>query len=186
MNVLVGGISFEMQRWSGTDWTSENDALGPRSLLTLHIGDGNSLAAVGGQIYVAWTGNGLDVQGNPRAQQTMFRGGIATSASEQSASTDHGLELEPPRPNPFDQETEFSFRIPGTSGLSGPSPTTLRVYNSTGRLVRELMDEPCQPGIHTARWDGRDDGGNKVASGVYFARLEHKSEGRTTRLVLLK
>jgi flagellar hook assembly protein FlgD len=62
---------------------------------------------------------------------------------------------------------------------------TLSVFDVAGRRVRTLVDGWMRAGPHSSRWDGRDDGGRAVASGVYFARLE---AGRilSRRMVLLK
>ena len=49
---------------------------------------------------------------------------------------------------------------------------SLRVYDVSGRLVRTLVDGEKGAGYHTAVWDGRDDAGTEVASGVYFCRME--------------
>jgi flagellar hook assembly protein FlgD len=63
---------------------------------------------------------------------------------------------------------------------------TLRVYDVSGRLVRTLVDGRQPEGVATATWDGRNDGGGRVASGVYFYRLEAGDTRATRRMVLLK
>ncbi len=73
--------------------------------------------------------------------------------------------------NPFNPATQIRFEMPN-AGLA-----TLRIYNLQGRLVRKLLHELRTAGVHTIRWDGRDDRGTHVTSGVYFIRFE--SGGRT-------
>jgi flagellar hook assembly protein FlgD len=46
------------------------------------------------------------------------------------------------------------------------------VYSVDGRRVRTLVRESREPGEYQATWDGRDDGGNPISAGVYYARLE--------------
>ncbi|MDP2808158.1 MAG: FlgD immunoglobulin-like domain containing protein, partial [bacterium] len=53
----------------------------------------------------------------------------------------------------------------------------LCIYNVQGQLVKTLVNTAQPAGRHQAQWDGRDAGGNKISSGIYFARLE--AEGRT-------
>jgi hypothetical protein len=88
--------------------------------------------------------------------------------------------LEPNVPNPFNPATTIRYQI-GAAGA-----VTLRVYDVTGRLVRTLVDGQRVPGAYEARWDGRDERGRGVASGVYFYRLHAGDFTRTRRMVLLK
>jgi hypothetical protein len=83
-------------------------------------------------------------------------------------------------PNPFNPSTTISF------GLSRVSRVKLSIYDTSGRLVRVLVDEEKGAGHHTARWDGRNSIGMPVASGVYFYRLVSDSLDRTCKMVLLK
>jgi hypothetical protein len=72
----------------------------------------------------------------------------------------------PCTPNPFNPKTTVHF------GVTTRGPAQLVIYDVRGRVVRVLVDEPdIAPGIHQAAWDGRDDQGRAVASGVYLAQL---------------
>jgi subtilisin-like proprotein convertase family protein len=88
--------------------------------------------------------------------------------------------LENARPNPFNPATVVKYGAP----VGGPA--TLRVYNVAGRCVRTLVSGEVTAGYHEARWDGRDDGGAAVSSGVYFFRLEAPGYRGSTKAVLLK
>jgi flagellar hook assembly protein FlgD len=64
---------------------------------------------------------------------------------------------------------------------------TLNVYSIAGRLVRALLDGEIQtPGPYRIQWDGKDERGRSVASGVYYYKLEANGEILTNRMVLLK
>jgi hypothetical protein len=90
------------------------------------------------------------------------------------------LLLAPCHPNPFGDGTSVSFTMPA-SGRS-----VVRVYDVAGRLVRTVDDSFREPGPHEVLWDGRDAGGESVACGVYFVRLEASGESRTRKVVLLR
>jgi hypothetical protein len=90
------------------------------------------------------------------------------------------LELLPNTPNPFNPETAFRFALPQATQVK------LEVYDLAGRHVRTLVDELVQAGWQTARWDGRADGGARVASGVYFCRLAVGSCELSRKVVVLK
>jgi flagellar hook assembly protein FlgD len=60
------------------------------------------------------------------------------------------------------------------------------VYDIRGRLVRVLVDRPIGAGRHTVHWDGKDEHGDRVASGVYFVRLDVGSESEVRKLTILR
>jgi len=83
-------------------------------------------------------------------------------------------------PNPFNPSTTIEFTLP-ESGF-----TTLLIYNISGQKVRELAADHMTAGTHSLTWDGRDDGGNAVSSGVYITRLVAGKQVATGRMILLK
>ena len=91
------------------------------------------------------------------------------------------LELEQNVPNPFNPRTSISYRV-AASGFA-----QLRVYSPGGALVRTLVSRVHDAGeVRRVEWDGTDDRGRRVASGIYFYRLENAGEVRTRKMVLLK
>jgi hypothetical protein len=80
------------------------------------------------------------------------------------------------RPNPFHQTTTIAFSL-ATSG-----PVELAIYSVDGRRVRTLASDIRDPGEYSVEWDGRDDGGNAAAAGVYYAHLV-SAQGRFTRAI---
>jgi len=83
-------------------------------------------------------------------------------------------------PNPFNPQTTIAFSIKDR-GL-----VTLKVYNVAGELVRTIADEQFTAGSHTKVWDGRNDAGQPVSSGVYFYKLVSNNFTQTKKMVLLK
>ena len=83
-------------------------------------------------------------------------------------------------PNPFNPSTTINFTL-DRSGY-----TSVVIYNIMGQSVRELVTGQMNAGIHNVDWDGRDDSGNAVSSGVYICRLKMGEQVATKRLMLMK
>jgi len=77
-----------------------------------------------------------------------------------------GFNLYQNYPNPFNPETSIKF------SLDQPQHVRLSIYSLGGQLTRILENEYKQAGIHTACWDGRDENGYVVSSGIYIYRIE--------------
>ncbi|HEX7078063.1 MAG TPA: FlgD immunoglobulin-like domain containing protein [Candidatus Eisenbacteria bacterium] len=86
----------------------------------------------------------------------------------------------PARPNPFASETELSFALPA------PARVSLRIYDVAGRLVRTLVDGAGTAGVHRVPWDGRNESGASVGSGIYFVRFSSGGITRSDRLLKLR
>ena len=85
-------------------------------------------------------------------------------------------------PNPFNPETVIRYELAGREAME----VRLAVYNVAGQLVRILVDEQQRPGRYTARWDGRNDHGAEVGSGIYLYRLEAGAQVQVRRMTLLR
>jgi hypothetical protein len=92
--------------------------------------------------------------------------------------------LYPAHPNPFNPSTTIRFLVPGESGAT--RPVRLRIFDVTGRLVRELIDGPLDTGEIAVPWDGRSTRGGRAPSGAYFMELEVGGEILTGKLTLLQ
>ncbi len=88
------------------------------------------------------------------------------------------LHLEPAGANPFRNGTAFRM------GVARGGRATLRVYDLAGRLVATLVDRDEQPGWRDVSWDGRNERGAAVPSGVYLARLESGGQERVRKVVV--
>ena len=83
-------------------------------------------------------------------------------------------------PNPFNPTTTIRF------GINVAGRVTLRIYDTAGRLVKELIDEHRGADRYEEVWDGRDGQGNPVASGVYFYNLTTREFEKTKKMLLLR
>jgi len=83
-------------------------------------------------------------------------------------------------PNPFNPVTTIAYDVPHEARVA------IRVYDVAGRLVRTLVDDAEGPGRHEAVWNGRNDRGEAVGSGVYFCTMEAGEFRATGKMLLLK
>lgn len=83
-------------------------------------------------------------------------------------------------PNPFNPATTIAYHLPRASQVK------LMVYNLAGQLVRILANAPQAAGRWQINWDGKDDAGNDVASGVYLYRLEAGNFAETKKMILMR
>jgi hypothetical protein len=89
----------------------------------------------------------------------------ATATPKAAAGVPTEYSLSQNYPNPFNADTHIEFT------LAQPGHTTLKIYNTTGQLVRTLVNEDLAATRHKVRWDGRNEYGQVVSSGIYFYRL---------------
>ena len=92
--------------------------------------------------------------------------------------------LEQNYPNPFNNSTIIYYEVPDMPGKL--AHVTLQVFNILGQKVKTLVKEDKEPGRYFTVWDGSNDGGQKVASGVYFYRLVWKESQNVKKMLLLK
>jgi hypothetical protein len=84
-------------------------------------------------------------------------------------------------PNPFNPTTTIDFTVKELA------PVSVKIYNVSGQLVKTLVNDRFEPGVtHQVSWDGRNDAGQAVSSGVYFYKLVTKNFTQTKKMVLLK
>ena len=83
-------------------------------------------------------------------------------------------------PNPFNPETTITFE------LKEPAMTSLKIYNTRGQLVKTLVDEEMSAGRHSRIWDGLDDDGSAVASGVYLYKINSKKQSKSRKMIMMK
>jgi hypothetical protein len=109
---------------------------------------------------------------------------VPTAVGETRAPVE-SAELDQNYPNPFNPTTTIVFYVPAGTPAAR-NGVSLIVYDVTGARVRTLLDRPVGPGRHVIEWDGRNDSGSTVGSGVYFYRLVQDGFTATRKMVLLK
>ncbi|HDL04573.1 MAG: hypothetical protein DRP46_07990 [Candidatus Zixiibacteriota bacterium] len=83
-------------------------------------------------------------------------------------------------PNPFNPQTRIDYDIPKATNVR------LEIYNVLGQHVKTLVDEFQEPGSKSVIWDGRDNSGSTVASGIYFYRMDAGEFSLTRKMMMLK
>lgn len=91
-------------------------------------------------------------------------------------------ELLPNFPNPFNPETTINYRLAGNTDQE----TKLVIYNTIGQEIRTLVQKIQPAGEYVVHWDGTDNLGQKVSSGIYMYHLTSGDFSQTRRMMLLK
>ena len=106
---------------------------------------------------------------------------VATDVADDpnlSLPTEFGLDQN--YPNPFNPETEIPFQLPQESDV------VLKIFNIRGQLVRTLIQADYTPGFHSIRWDGKDNNGTSVSSGLYIYQFLAGEFVQVRKMTLLK
>lgn len=145
---------------------------------TLHVIDPNFEIRI---VYDVDNDGFPDLVGVNPADTTVQVWGLesATSVSEEDLIV-AGFQLEQNYPNPFNPSTTINYSIEKT-GL-----VELKIYDLLGKEVRSLVNGNKPSGEFSVFWDGKDDGGRRVASGHYFYQLKAGEFQSTRRMILLK
>ncbi len=83
-------------------------------------------------------------------------------------------------PNPFNPETTISYSVEKAGNVS------IEIYNILGQKVKTLVNDKKEAGSHNVVWNGKDQAGNNVSSGVYFYRMKNGSYSKTNKMILMK
>jgi hypothetical protein len=124
------------------------------------------------------------VDSSGQAWTPVFKVGALDVKEPEPAVPSH-FELSQNYPNPFNPTTKIQFRV-GSLEFRDPLNTTLKIYNILGQIVRTLVDEEKAPGNYNVVWDGKDDSGKEVSSGIYFYQLKTADYTFTKKMVLLR
>jgi len=163
--------------WVLTRLSNMDPALGPVA------GAGAPALAINslhGYKMIVWSG---DLASTPGGENEIFAQGWSDDAASavDTPTTPTAFALHGAAPNPFNPMTKIAFDLPTAE------PVSLQIYDAAGRLVRTLLaDAPGQPGRNDVVWNGRDDQGQQVASGVYLYRVTTPSQRGLGRMTLLK
>ena len=131
-------------------------------------------------------GDHLAVQLNGRKlrfakNKTTFNMEVATAIiQQQTTALPQALTLQQNQPNPFNSTTIIQFTLPVETTVE------LTIYNLTGQKIATIVEDIRGPGAYAVRWNGRDNAGNPVASGVYQYQLRAGNKVQTQSAVLLR
>ncbi|HOT97746.1 MAG TPA: T9SS type A sorting domain-containing protein [bacterium] len=103
-----------------------------------------------------------------------------TGVDKRGVAVVESYELGQNYPNPFNPTTTIDFSVPKASQVK------LTVYNMLGQKVKTLVDRTMVAGTHTIKWDGLDDNGSAVSSGMYIYRLEGQFGVKSHKMMFLK
>ena len=83
-------------------------------------------------------------------------------------------------PNPFNPDTRIRYQLPEASHVQ------LVIFNALGQRIKTLVDQDKDAGWYLEKWDGRDDHGGLVGSGVYFVKLKAGSFSKIQKMMLIQ
>jgi hypothetical protein len=139
--------------------------------------DENTTNSAGQDLYDAWVAQGRN------APEVMAQAAAGVSVTDTGTPDDAPIfvyALKQNAPNPFTRETGISY------SLAAEGRVSVAVYDVAGRRVRTLVDEVMPAGEHSAAWNGRDESGAGVASGIYFVRFQSSGYEFWRKAVLLR
>jgi len=160
IKTLAGVEKFEGEKWSLL--TSFNSGLPSENISSIAI-DKN------GNKWIGIIDVGLAVYNE---------GGVVLNPVDPNSG--YGYQLMQNYPNPFNLETEFIYQVPITENIS------LKIYDISGRLVRTLANERKEAGSYTVRWNGKDNRGHVVPSGLYLYHLQTEHSTKTGKATLIR
>jgi hypothetical protein len=122
---------------------------------------------------------GVDILPSSNTNVTVTRV-ITDVAGDEAVHAPVIMALLPNYPNPFNPATELRYQ------LSQPAHARLAVYDLQGKRVRLLVDQQLPGGEHQVRWDGKDQTGHAMPSGVYVVRLTAAGKVSAQKIVLAR
>ncbi len=120
-----------------------------------------------------------DFAGNQSAFSSEFSA-LVTSVENGGSAIPTEFALQQNYPNPFNPETKIEYQLPA------PGHVRLTIYTILGQEIRRLVDRSLPAAYHEVVWDGRDDAGNSMPSGIYFYRIESGSFTAIKKMLLMK
>ena len=140
---------------------------GDRTFVILSSGLGTSPSE--GFSLIGYDATGMQITSN-----------VSTTATEDASGVPETFALAPNYPNPFNPSTALAY------ALARPASVRLSVYDALGRHLRTLVETEQPAGSYTVQWDGHDDAGRPVPSGVYLYRIIAGDFAQARTMLLVK
>ena len=153
------------------------------ALSSIHVSDPSFVLDSEGQGHAVFSGSLFEFGAQDDSLEMFYYGAPFTSVED--TLEDQGkfsFELFQNYPNPFNQTTVIRYSLNTTR----PVHATLRLYNILGKEVRELVNTSQSTGSYSISWDGKNNEGKEVASGIYFYQLHAGDYKEIKKLVLVK
>ena len=115
----------------------------------------------------------------PDTPDNLYQKEFSKVEEKQTAMLPKTISLSQNYPNPFNPETAIRFELPKSCLV------TIEVYNTIGQKIKTLIAEQKPAGVHIIKWNGKDEEGRSVSSGVYFYSLETRNFRQVKKMVLL-
>jgi hypothetical protein len=180
----IGGVTLEWENAYGRQYQIQvsTDSLAWQTVYTETKGNGGrdnlSFAPVQAR-YVRLNGTKrASSYGYSLFEFKIYRG--STTGILESEGHPERFGLEPNYPNPFNPETMIRYHLPVVGDVE------LTVCSAVGSTVRTLVNSTERAGAHAVRWDGRDDYGRPLPSGVYLCRLKTLEAAASRKMLMLK
>ena len=159
------GTDAGVSRFDGETWTTfntQNSGLCNNKVNAIAVEKNNTI----------WFGTDNGV--------SKYTGEVIPTSVDEEYETPEAIPVIKTYPNPFNLSKTIEFTLP-ESGFA-----TISIYNISGPKIRELAADYMTAGTHRLTWDGRDDRGNAISSGVYFTRLQAGKYSAVGRMVLMR
>jgi hypothetical protein len=151
----------------------------------------NNTLELGPETFTNWQIHGIidiDDDGYPeiiaddttKGSVIVFGSSSVTGVAADNAQTPDAFGLSQNYPNPFNPTTRIEYSVPNSSDVQ------VRIFNTLGEIVRTLVNGYKEAGIYSVKWDGTNDAGQRVASGVYYYQLNSRNLLSTRQMLLLK
>jgi len=175
------GIEIVGLHWQRNSLTANTNSVAMSEIYNLVIQQyvyHKKIDGYGNGNIIYWWISAQDVEGN--ISMTNKRSYIIGTLSTEPETVPSGFALGGNYPNPFNPATNIYYTIDSFSELN------ITVYDVLGNQVRNLFQGKVSPGDHSIYWNGEDQSGTGLPSGVYFYRLESKGRNILGKMMLLK
>jgi hypothetical protein len=173
-----GNADVFAQKYGSDGEPTGGNYLVPHAAYASLLQESPAVAANGSNICYAWTDNrrakGLDIFAKLADWEW------SDVEEEHQVNLPSSFQLSQNFPNPFNPTTRIAFSLPRSLNVR------LEVFNLLGQKVKTLIDQHFSAGQHSVEWDGTDDSGDEVASGVYFYRIRAGDFSDARKMLILK